>query len=44
MMEKEERMWQELLLAKKKHVLNNLACAKIKIEMAFTMACVITIN
>lgn len=44
MVEKKERKRQEILVAKKNHVLNNLACAKIKIETAFKMACVITIN
>lgn len=29
---------------KKKHVLYNPVCAKIKIEMNFKMACVIAIN
>lgn len=44
MVEKKERKRQEVLVAKKNHVLNNLACAKIKIETAFKRACVITIN
>lgn len=44
MVGKEERKKQEVLVAKKNHVLHNQACAKIKIEMAFKMACVITIN
>ena len=33
-----------VLVAKKNRVLYNPACAKIKIEMTFKMACVITIN
>lgn len=44
MVEKKERKRQVILMAKKNHVLYNSACAKIKIEMAFKMACVITIN
>lgn len=45
MVEKMKRKKQEVLTAKKKkHVLYNPACAKIKIEMAFELAYVITIN
>lgn len=44
MAEKKERKRQEVLTAKKNHVLYNPACAKIKIEMAFKSANVIIIN
>lgn len=37
-------MGQEVLVTKKTHVLDNPVCAKIKIEMAFKTAYVITIN
>lgn len=44
MAEKKQRKRQEVLTAKKNHVLYNPACAQIKIEMAFKLENVIIIN